>query len=307
MLEMNSNRHFNVKPNNNGNSMIKRFILFLLLLSLAQAELIKPTDSKISREILTISGKRRVYQNLHKDELTYTINGPAIIRVISRKALAKKSKKSQPFEYEITIDSLDATTIKHRQKISKGVTASEHPNHYFTKSAVDVIRIEKGVHSIIFKAVKGPIVIRVLQDNSSKNLKRKSLRPFQKSENVKIQIGKKSLSYYPLFNDSPMEVELSGPATFELVTRLGFEYWMTGAQNYRIQIYDNGHLAGTYYFSTVMSEGSRIVGEDTLMPGKWRSCTVKLSEGEHRLKIKLLDKDRRIFLRMNKLDEKDKK
>ena len=72
-------------------------ILFLLFTGYSTliAELLKPTIGGEEKEILKISGKRRIYTIMRDDSLIYQVNGPARIELITRYPSPKKSKKNE--------------------------------------------------------------------------------------------------------------------------------------------------------------------------------------------------------------------
>jgi hypothetical protein len=72
-------------------------------------------------------------------------------------------------------------------------------------------------------------------------------------------------------------------------------------EDYRIQVLDNGKVVGTYYFSTDRSEVTTVDGQNGVVPGAWRSCDVKLGKGMHEIKLRLMDKDRQVFIKLNQI------
>ena len=129
-------------------------VLFRILLllftgySALTAELLKPTIGGEEKEILKIAGKRRIYTIMRDDSLIYQVNGPARIELITRYPSPEKSKKSQPFSYQLVIDNEDPITINHRYKLHKSIRSVQHPSHYYTYSGNYYINIKDGDHTL---------------------------------------------------------------------------------------------------------------------------------------------------------------
>lgn len=278
----------------------KTIVLSLIMGSLVSlsAELLKPADSD-QREILTISGKRWTYYTLYKEAISFEVVGPMRLKMYSRVSSPAKTTKYLSFGFDVQIDDQTAYGVSHKQKLSAGIKSQQHPNHYYSHAAKDFFTIPEGNHKIkLIPDPKGePIIIRVLEDLTPSKGKKQRLIPVVKQTPVKITVNGSSLSYYELTPKEDLLLSVNGGGTLETVSRLAFENWMGSEQDYRIQIWDGSRLLGTYYFSADRSEMSEIEGHKELVPGKWRSCRVTLSKGNHKLKIRLLDKERQAFVR----------
>lgn len=280
-----------------------RKILFLSvvlgLFASLSAELLKPVDSD-SREILTISGKRWTYYTLYRQAITFEVTGPMRLKMYSRVTAPSRVDGYIDYGFSIQVDDQAPYDVSHKQKLSKGVKSQQHPNHYYSYSAKDFFTVPNGKHKVrlIPRDDAAPVVVRVLEDFTSTTGEKVRLVPVVSASAAKIQVNGTKLTYYELTPDEDLQVFVDGDGTLEMISRVAFENWMGREQDYRIQIWDGGSLLGTYYFSSERSEVSEIEKHADLVPGKWRSCRVSLGKGNHKLKIRLLDKDRQAFVRL---------
>lgn len=283
--------------------MSRTLLACCLLFSFASAELLKPEAAKDRKEILTISGKRRVYYQVERQPLSYEVTGPMRLKIYSRTVSSQSSSKYQPFSFMVQIDDQEPITIEHKQRLTKSVKSEAHPHYHYSLSAVDYVAIPDGKHVVQINRDRfaPQTLIRVLDYDVQKQGTRKRLKPKKQADPVTILINDKRLTYYSLSTEEPLYVSLEGPATFELYTRLAFESWMGETQDYRIQVWDNGKLEGTFYFMGERSTVSRVKDQDDIVPGKWRSCQIPLDAGQHEIKIRVLDADRRLFIKMNRI------
>ena len=285
---------------------MKYLLFYLMILGTVFGGVIKPEDAKEQRDILIVSGNRSSYYTLKDESLVYKVKGPQRIKIYSRAVLSRKNSKSKAFGFEIQLNGNQPLQVNHQQKLSKGVKSPQHPNHYFTKSAKDYINIPVGVNELILRPKKrsGPVLIRVLEDSHAPKGKKKRVDALSEEAPVKLIAGKKALSYYAMHHDHPLFVTMEGPVNLEITSRLGFTPHMGREEDYRLQILDNGKLIGTYYFSTGRSDQTTVEGQNGVVPGKWRSCDVKLGKGLHEVKLRLMDEDRQVFIKLNQINRK---
>jgi len=283
--------------------MFKNLILLTLILSSTFAGVIKPQDAKKQRDILIVSGNRSSYYTLDGQSLVYKVKGPQRIKIYSRAVLSSKKGKSKSFGFEVQLNGNQPLQVNHQQKYSKGVKSPQHPNHYFSKSALDYISVPAGVNEVTIRPKKRGerIVVRVLEDNNAPRGKKKRVDALSEEEPIKLISNDKRLSYYSLTKDHALFVTMEGPVNLEITSRLGFGPQMGREEDYRIQVLDNGKVVGTYYFSTDRSEVTTVDGQNGVVPGAWRSCDVKLGKGMHEIKLRLMDKDRQVFIKLNQI------
>ena len=283
--------------------MFKKLILLTLILSSTFAGVIKPQDAKKQRDILIVSGNRSSYYTLDGQSLVYKVKGPQRIKIYSRAVLNSKKGKSKSFGFEVQLNGNQPLQVNHQQKYSKGVKSPQHPNHYFSKSATDFISVPAGVNEVTIRPKKRGerIVIRVLEDSNAPRGKKKRVDALSEESPIKLISKDKHLSYYAMSKDHPLFVTLEGPVNLEITSRLGFDPQMGREEDYRLQVLDNGKVVGTYYFTTDRSEVTTVDGQNEVVPGSWRSCDVKLGKGMHEIKLRLMDGDRQVFIKLNQV------
>ena len=280
-----------------------KILLSLLIFGSVSAGVIKPQDAKKQRDILIVSGNRSSYYTLEGQPLVYKVKGPQRIKIYSRAVLSSKKDKSKSFGFEIQLNGNQPLQVNHQQKYSKGVKSPQHPNHYFSKSAIDYISVPAGVNEVSIRPKKRGerIVIRVLEDHNAPKGKKKRVDALSEESPIKLISNGKHLSYYAMSKDHPLFVTMEGPVNLEITSRLGFSPQMGREEEYRIQVLDNGKIVGTYYFSTDRSEVTTVDGQNGVVPGSWRSCDVKLGKGMHEIKLRLMDENRQVYIKLNQI------
>jgi len=282
-------------------------ILFLLFTgySALSAELLKPTIGGEEKEILKIADKRRMYTIMREDPLVYQVNGPARIELITRYPSPEKSKKSQPFSYQLVVDNEEPIKINHRYKLQKSIRSVQHPSHYYTYSGNYFINIKDGDHTLTMSAnadQKYPVLLRVIKKGFKTSLNNMhELQPMVFQTNRTVVVSGKDISYYDLNHGRPLQLEMEGPQILRILSRLLFESQMGELESYRIRVKSGRKVLGTYYMSTERSSDSTVEGQSDKVPGKWRTCEVTIPEGKHVISVELVEKERSVLTRFQEL------
>ena len=276
-------------------------IITLLISSFLSAELLKPTAGGEEKEILKIAGKRRIYTVLDDEEIVYQVHGPARIKLISRYPAPKKTKKSQSFSYSVKIDDEEPLQIHHRYKLQRSIRSVQHPNHYYTYSGEYYFNVGNGDHTLRIlsdKSQKYPVLLRVIKkDFETASKGKRELHPMVFQSNRKVIVEGKEVSYYELTNGRPLQVEMNGPKTLRILSRLIFDPQMGDEETYRIRVKSGSKVLGTYFISTEQSSAATIQELVDKVPGKWRTCEIEILKGKQVISIELVEKDRSVLTR----------
>ena len=278
-------------------------ILFLLFTgySVLTAELLKPTSGGEEKEILKIAGKRRIYTIMRDDSLIYQVNGPARIELITRYPSPEKSEKSHPFSYQLVVDNEEPIKINHRYKLRKSIRSVQHPSHYYTYSGNYFINIKDGDHTLSMLTnaeQKYPVLLRVIKKGFNTSLNKvNELQPMVFQANRTVEVSGKDISYYELIYGRPLQLNLDGPKTLRILSRLLFDSEMGMEESFRIRVKSGRKVLGTYYISTERSSDSRVKDQPDKVPGKWRTCEVTIPSGKQVISVEIVEKGRIVLTR----------
>ena len=278
-------------------------ILFLLFTgySVLTAELLKPTSGGKEKEILKIAGKRRIYTIMRDDSLIYQVNGPARIELITRYPSPEKSEKSHPFSYQLVVDNEEPIKINHRYKLRKSIRSVQHPSHYYTYSGNYFINIKDGDHTLTMSTdteQKYPVLLRVIKKGFKTSLNKvNELQPMVFQANRTVEVSGKDISYYELIYGRPLQLNLDGPKTLRILSRLLFDSEMGMEESFRIRVKSGRKVLGTYYISTERSSDSRVKDQPDKVPGKWRTCEVTIPTGKQVISVEIVEKERSVLTR----------
>ena len=283
-------------------TVLFRILLFILTgYSALSAELLKPTIGGEEKEILKIANKRRIYTIMREDSLIYQVNGPARIELITRYPSPEKSNKSQRFSYQLIVDNEEPITINHRYKLQKSIRSVQHPSHYYTYSGNYFINIKDGDHKLTMSAnadQKYPVLLRVIKKDFKKSLNNvHELQPMVFQTNQTVVVSGKEIFYYDLVHGRPLQLDMDGPKTLRILSRLLFDEEMGSEESFRIRVKSGRKVLGTYYMSTERSSDSTVKDQPYKVPGKWRTCEVTIPTGKHVISVELVEKEKSVLTR----------
>ena len=277
-------------------------ILFSFTDTYLYGKLLRPVRDRDQKEILVINSKRRVYYPIKQSGLLYQISGPIRAEFISRYPVLKGKKKSHSFNYVIVLNGKDTIKVNHRYKVQSSIRSVQHPKHRYTYSGNYFINLPKGNHSIEVlesNGLKYPVLLRLLSKEfeSSRGSNQKVLTPVVYKDGIKVDLGGKKINYFECSKDIPLQIEASGSKTMRIISRLEFTDKMGSEESYRIHIKTGRKVVGTYFFNTERSSSSSISGRLDKVPGKWRSCEIKVPSGKHTYSIEVSDEGKTVLTR----------
>jgi hypothetical protein len=238
---------------------------------------------------------------MRDDSLIYQVNGPARIELITRYPSPEKSEKSHPFSYQLVVDNEEPIKINHRYKLRKSIRSVQHPSHYYTYSGNYFINIKDGDHTLTMSTnaeQKYPVLLRVIKKGFNTSLNKvNELQPMVFQANRTVEVSGKDISYYELIYGRPLQLNLDGPKTLRILSRLLFDSEMGMEESFRIRVKSGRKVLGTYYISTERSSDSRVKDQPDKVPGKWRTCEVTIPTGKQVISVELVEKERSVLTR----------
>ena len=276
-------------------------ILFSFTDGYLHGKLLRPIKDRDQKEILVVNSKRRVYYPVREGGLEYSVSGPTRAEFISRYPVLRDKKKSHSFSYDIVLNGKDTIQVNHRYKVQSSIRSIQHPRHRYTYSGNYFINLEKGNHTIEIlnrEELKYPVLLRVLsKEFEAVGKTQEVLTPMVHKDGVKIDLGGKQINYYECSKDIPLQIEAAGPKTMRILSRLEFTELMGSEESYRIHIKSGKKVIGTYYFNTERSSLSSIPTRLDRVPGKWRSCEIKVPNGRRTYSVEVFDKGKTVLTR----------
>lgn len=152
-----------------------------------------------------------------------------------------------------------------------------------------------------------PVGLIIAYGRSSKS-ESSVFRPKICKDTVRIKVGEKVRTYYSLYPDAPVTLEVRGPVRLRAITRIDFDTAISRSQSYEIRVYADG---SSEYLSfkkkSKPSFLSTFPDSKKKTPGKIRNIYLDIPKGKHALVFCLETHKTDTAVRMRFLAKKETK
>lgn len=268
--------------------------------------------SGAQRVMAQVDGKSRVYWQLAKDDtMSATVNGPAVLRVVTRSPWRTKYKDTLT-RLAWTLDGQPGGEFAHPVKRSSGVRLqpakdaknADVPARWprLSSSVTDEIRIPYGTHKLTFQVKESPGDFVLLR------LKRQAVHPLpkggtidllprEKTRSRDVSVAETRSTYQVLTSGEELALEATGPTVVKVISRLDWNTTMAGRQKYQLKVYEDGALKNTWVLRGRHSNQAVYVGKDDSTPARGELIYIEVPAGRHVYKVKFQDSGREVNLR----------
>ncbi len=269
-------------------------------------KLIKPVSGK--KDVLEISGKKRSYWRLDKDNpLVVKAVGPGELKIYTRMELAQK-KNEGVYSFITLIDGERQPLTARATEYTKSAENPKQENQRLGESRTILYDIPQGEHEYRFEVSedsKDVIYARLLVSNQHEvEISYIAYLPRSFPKEVRITVKEREYIYYRSDINEYIELEVIGPTRIKCVSRLEFDHSMRGKKPYRVQVSQNSHIILTDFFNAEISGTASYSEKSDKVLGKGEIFHIDVPEGKHRYRISTPDPDISLIFRFY-LPEKD--
>ena len=285
----------------------------LLAVGLTQAAWTTIKRAQGARQVQTeVDGKTRAYWRLALgDTMSTTVNGPAVLRVVTRSPWRIKYK-GQAIQLRWSLDGREGGVYTHpvirsraaRMRPPKDSKHFAEPVKWprLSSSHTEEIAIPYGTHRVQFALTGGP------GDYALLRLKLKSLHPLPKGDTVDllphspgrtrdVAVKDSRSTYQVLASGEALSVEVTGPTVVKVLSRLDWNETMAGRQKYQLKVSEDGVLKNTWVLHGRHSNEATYVGKNDSTPARGKTLYIEVPAGRHQYQVKFQDSGREVNLR----------
>ena len=274
--------------------ILKYYILSIFLLGFCFSKIISPEQLE-SKEVLKIYNKEREYFRLIENKLTYFVEGPSVFTMYSRMAVPKMSDDIKAYKFKVLIDDIDSFIVEHDHRKDLNVKSDMHPGHAYTVSGKDIINISKGQHRIELIPVNDSsnLLIRSASNSFKKiSTPLNEINP-ENSNYINYEVLKtkdKNLKYYSLSNKNLNNIffNVDGPSVIKITSRISFDQNDKNGY-YHFKIRENNKLISNHHMFSSVSKGTKVLNNDDLKVGKYRTTYITVPDGNHKYELELIE------------------
>jgi hypothetical protein len=277
-----------------------RTVLWLLVLiallggpdaSLGATRWVSVTDLAGAPEVcLESDGRRFTYVELDAgSEVRCRIAGPRRLKVISRYLFADDDPDRVPYTLTVHVDG--------REVLRKGSTGRPLSRYGRCRSEGRVASLRRGYvdlpagqHDITVRASSeggGTVAIRLYRQVKFRRDSWMSITPehYDSVRHLEFESGNRS-TYYHFDATTPLGLNVTGPTTLRLRTRLDFDHLMNGSQTYALDVLIDDESWRTFHFDTQKLSSAVWLEHPDILPGSRRELKVEIPRGRHTIEIR---------------------
>lgn len=269
--------------------MIRRvFLLAVMFLIIGIAEAaewkpVPPIQGTTAPQTLMIKGKPSTYHRAAG--LRLNVTGPGSLRVISRWVGPRPAGRDT--SYSLTIvggtKKVHATLVSRKSPIA-GVPGQRQ---WVSRSRTQYATVPPRTTQITLACSDKNVFVKVLFNKKPHFLGTLAVKsPDKYAEVVRLDRQEREVKYYRATSQVPVELDVIGPTTLVMYSRLEFTYEMKGVQNYQVQVLERDQVVNSYTWSAVRSDVAKHLDRDDLVPSAGKRCMIRVPAGTHRLVFK---------------------
>jgi hypothetical protein len=270
----------------------------------AKTEWTAITPEAFDREVTLQIGKTdRVYYELQKgSEVRVRVSGPTKLRVISRVEIPS-SKEERQYNYFVRRDEGKWVKFTRYSGVSSQASLKNDGSTQVSISKKHILKVPAGLHTYTFRLSKKStrrVFLRFQQLGGGFGSPTDvvAMTPEVSTESVGLVVGEQVTTYYRLAETREVVLDLIGPTKLKVLARLEFDPNMRGQQNYRVQVYEDGIIKGTYPLTAVKSDVCQYEAPCSLVPAKAETFFLDIPDGEHEYRFALPENHRTVLIKL---------
>lgn len=293
--------------------MLKQVVLALTALSLLVApahakkktggfNFIEPAAFDAKHEVL-VSGKLREYYLLDEGgRIDVQVKGPSRLKVLSRVVLPANVDSVEYSYLALRKKSRKALTFDHSSRVTDKVGFAGEMEGAVGLSRSKIIDVPRGEQAYTFylpKDAKYKVLLRFAVETNAftRGTSVVPMTPNVFSKEIDLVAREEAATYYRIGTGYDVTLELIGPATLKVLSRIEFDQNMNGKQKWKVRVLEDGKVKGTYSLSGRRSQVTTYRELSSLVPSKAEVFYVEVPKGKHRYEFVLPDNHRTVLMK----------
>ena len=238
---------------------------------------------------ISVEGSERTYYHFTADEpLTFSVEGPTRVKILTR---VRVPNDRETVEYGVSI-SRDGV---HMETVEKEAYPKESAFYVaFLSFRPGVIRriyidVPTGRHGYEISAVGGHSVDVRLFESARSKPSLVSIAPRDYDSVETLYYRDRELTYYLIAKGTLVVLDVVGPTSIKVNTRLLYDATMLGEQTYIVGVREPGVPECLYRIDGEPSETVVMRDRDDIIPGALRHFVLEVPRGAHTYEFRLVD------------------
>jgi hypothetical protein len=247
-----------------------------------------PAKSGAKADILVGSKTLTYYRFDSVAPLVLSVEGPTRLKILTRVRIPN-DREEETYAVTATRDAEHTTTYEFTAPVSNAahyVSFNSYRPGAIRRVYIDV---PTGQHGYEILAVGDAVVDARPFESAAKSPSRVSIAPRGYAAVETFYYKDKELTYYILTEDVPVVLDVIGPTTIKVNTRLVFDRTMRGGQSYVLGVREYGEPEQLYKIEAEPSETVTSRDRSDIIPGALRDFMLEVGKGARTYEFRLAD------------------
>lgn len=255
---------------------------------------LRSPNEETERLTILVKGHERTYYQAN--DLSLTVTGPGYIKLYTRWIGPRPTDRDTT--YQVTVNVGRKRHTKRFRTTRSAVAGIPRSGLWVGKSRTLTLPLPNNTVTIRTASSGNDVFVRPFFSKRQASLgSLRSMSPDTYSDVVLLVLRERERKYFRTTVEQPVELDIIGPTTLVVYSRLEFTYDMKGLQNFGIQIWEDDALLHSYAWSTSRSDVTRYLERDDLVPSPGQKIIVQVPRGEHRWTFKPSSSMKDVLLR----------
>jgi hypothetical protein len=276
-------------------SVIALTIATILALAVASSDApcatwssLAPAKSGAKADILVGSKTLTYYRFDSVAPLVLSVEGPTRLKILTRVRIPN-DREEEAYTVVVTRDAEHPTTYEFTAPVSTDahyVSFNSYRPGAIRRVYIDV---PTGQHGYEILAAGDAVVDARPFESAAKSPSRVSIAPREYAAVETFYYRDKELTYYILTESTPVVLDVVGPTTIKVNTRLMFDRTMRGGQSYVLGVREYGEPEQLYKIEAEPSETVTSRDRSDVIPGALRHFMLEVGRGARTYEFRLAD------------------
>jgi len=238
---------------------------------------------------ISVEGKENAYYRFTEDEpLTFSVEGPTRVKILTR---VRIPNDHETMGYGVTVsrDGVPVETVEKQAYVKEGafyIAFNMYRPGVIRRIYIDV---PTGRHGYELRVADRNTVDARLFESTRTRPPLVSIAPSKFSDVEMLLYKEKELTYYRMSCTSKVVLDVVGPTTVKVNTRLLYGRTMMGDQSYLVGVEQEGQPECLYRIDTEPSHSVLCRDRDDILPGALRHFALDVPPGAHTYTFRLAD------------------
>lgn len=231
---------------------------------------------------LIINEKEKEYYSITQHTpVTVQVDGPGILKIVSRLRLPRNSSSVE--KYSLRITEGKNTLKSHSTQTDKSESGFRSSDDLAGKSRKFSLKVPEGsfTYEVWLDDTPREAALRFQFLPEKKKQQLVSVEPLSYDRIVTAMIREKAIAYYVASTERDVQLRVVGPTKVKVNTRLNYDQRMKGDQKYSILVQEANTTVILKALQTTKSVGLYYTEWKEVVPGKATAFTLDVPTGTH--------------------------